>query len=69
VREQTVVADADAQAAGNPPKYNCQRETSPAKKETCSNRADVKAQHEQRRCPIDRLGKSPVVCEGTHDFH
>lgn len=55
MREQAVVAHADAEAPGDPPQKNSQGQTLPGKKEQSGDCADMKCQHEESRRPIHRL--------------
>jgi hypothetical protein len=59
--EQSVVAHADAEASGNPPKYSRKHKRFPAEKEQRGNRADMKCKHEKGCGPINGLRKCFVV--------
>ncbi len=63
MREQAVVAHADAQTAGNPPKHNCREKRLPAKKEKRSHGSNMKRDHEESRDRIHRLGKCFVALQ------
>src|SRR5258708_24453994 len=52
VREEAMVAHADAETPRNPPQQNRHQERFPAKREECSDGANVKCDHEKRRNPI-----------------
>ena len=52
VRQQAVIAHADAQAAGNPPQEHRDEECLPGEEEQCGDRANVKCGHETRRNPV-----------------
>src|SRR5271156_4596639 len=53
VSEQAVIADADADAGGEPPENNRYKKSLPGKKEKCNKRADMKEHHEGSGDPID----------------
>src|SRR5690349_6582502 len=57
VREQAMVAHADAQASRDPPKNDGQSEGLPGEEKQRCDRADVKGQHERGRRPIDGFRK------------
>ena len=64
VREQSMIAHADAETSRNPPQYERYQERFPTEHEECSDGADVKCEHERgcdpihgpRKCFIDLQG-------------
>jgi hypothetical protein len=51
--EQAMIANADAQAAGEPPQKDGDSERGPTEVEKGYDRADMKRQHEKRHRPVD----------------
>jgi hypothetical protein len=56
-----MVAHANAEASGDPPKNNRQRQRLPGEKEQRGDRADMKCQHKKGCGPINGLRKCFVV--------
>jgi hypothetical protein len=52
MREQAVIAHADAEASREPPKKNSQQQRFPAEKEKCGDGADVKQAQKKCASPI-----------------
>ena len=61
VREQSMIAHADAQTNGNPPQQNCEREGLPTEQKQCCDSADMKDGDKGGRDPRDRLCKCTVL--------
>jgi len=53
VREQAMIAHADAQAARNPPQEHGDKQRLPCEEEKRRNGSDVKQRHEDRGHPVD----------------
>src|SRR5579859_5123377 len=68
MREQAVVAHADAEASGDPPQEHRERQRLPTEHEERSNCADMEQNHEKSCDPNDGLAESPVVFEYRHHF-
>ena len=66
MRQQPVIAHADAEASGNPIQHDGQGERLPRKQEKRSDRADVKQEHEGGGRPVQRPLESPVVMQNAH---
>src|SRR5665213_694455 len=67
MREQPVIAHSDSQASGNPPENYGRQYSLPTEEEKCSDRANMKCNHEKGGNPIYRLRKCLVSFYGT--FH
>jgi len=69
VREQTMVAHADAEAASDPPHDDGENNCLPGDEENGSEGGRVQGQHEEGDAPIDRLVKGAVALEEQGEAH
>ena len=67
MREQPVISNADAQAAGNPPQKQRDEKSLPGKHEKRCDRAYVKCHHEKSCEFADWFPKRPVPLEKIHE--
>ena len=68
MREQAVVAHADAEAAGNPPQEKRQKKRLPGEEEQGGNRAQMKQNHDGRREPVHTVGVRLLLLQ-TFGWH
>src|SRR5262252_3090472 len=61
--KKTVVAHANAQAAGDPPQENGDEKCRPGKKEKSGNSAQVKKSHGRSRAPVDSIFAGPLFAQ------
>lgn len=63
MREEAVVAHANAEAAGDPPQEHGDEEGLPMKHEERGDSADVERDHDEESDPDDGLGEGSIVTE------
>ena len=68
VREQPVISNANAQAAGNPPQKQRDEKSFPGKHKKRCDRAYVKCDHEKSGQFADGFSKRPVPLEKIHEY-
>src|ERR1700741_5095981 len=66
VRQQAVIAHADAKTSCDPPQDGGSRQTLPREHEERDNRSDVECGHEETSSPVDWLLKCLVALEDVH---
>src|SRR6266481_881011 len=64
VREQSMIAHADAETSRDPPEYERYQKRFPTEREECSNGANVKCEHERSCDPIHGPCKGFVALRG-----
>src|SRR5438270_1088780 len=68
VREQPVIRNANAKAAGNPPQNQRDEKSLPREHKERGNRAYVECDHEKSGHFDDRFSKCSVPLEKIHEF-
>src|SRR6185437_15465128 len=68
MREQSVVAHADTEAAGNPPQQDRDKKCFPREHEKGYERADMECDHEKRCELADGLLKRAVTLKKFHEY-
>src|SRR5579859_3778162 len=69
MREQPVIAHADSEAAGHPPKEHRNKQCFPGKKENCRYCAQMECQHEPSCDPIDLVVLTRAFERFNLQFH
>src|SRR5580700_3366117 len=69
MREQAVIANADAQAAGNPPHDDGENEGLPGEKEEGAEGSKMQPDHDRGHAPVDGLMKGAVVFDKSAKAH
>jgi hypothetical protein len=69
MREEPMVAHADAEASGDPPQEHGDKEGLPMEHEERGNGAEMERNHDEKRQPNYRLSKGSIVSEKLRPLH